>query len=309
MFFCTGRARYDGPGEGEIAAGIHHLVIPISSGAPRTCTGAMPEEAKAGHFGLALAIEHRSAALEKPVPLAAILADEARSKARSGILQTIALLAEFFPPLDAYISAGAKAPVKIAADELPALLFDTLPVIRLLGIRALLPKALDHLLRPRLSMQIKDTATDTAGFFRADDVLAFDWKVAVGNHLITRAEFERLVKDAAGVVRFKHSRFGGSRHGPVASWYQRHPTPLPAAGLCLALSQRANRLGSVIADDMGLGKTLQVIATLQKLKEDGALDEAKAPGHRAYQFVDQLAEGNWAFRPQSGGWHLPRQQA
>ena len=30
-------------------------------------------------------------------------------------------------------------------------------------------------------------------------------------------------------------------------------------------------LGSVIADDMGLGKTLQVIALLQRLKEDGAL--------------------------------------
>src|SRR4029453_10433402 len=35
-------------------------------------------------------------------------------------------------------------------------------------------------------------------------------------------------------------------------------------------------LGSVIADDMGLGKTLQVIALLQRLKEDGALDEARA---------------------------------
>ncbi len=35
-------------------------------------------------------------------------------------------------------------------------------------------------------------------------------------------------------------------------------------------------LGSVIADDMGLGKTVQVIATLQKLKEDGDLDPARA---------------------------------
>jgi SNF2 family DNA or RNA helicase len=35
-------------------------------------------------------------------------------------------------------------------------------------------------------------------------------------------------------------------------------------------------LGSVIADDMGLGKTLQVIALVQRLKEDGALDEARA---------------------------------
>ena len=35
-------------------------------------------------------------------------------------------------------------------------------------------------------------------------------------------------------------------------------------------------MGSVIADDMGLGKTLQVIAALQKLKEEGALADASA---------------------------------
>lgn len=328
LFFCTGRARYDGPGEGEIAAGIHTWLsryhLARREHVPVLCL----EEAKAGHFGLALAIEHRSAALEKPVPLAAILTDEAWSKGRFGILQTIALLAEFFQPLNAYISAGAKTPVKIAADELPALLFDTLPVIRLLGIRALLPKALNHLLRPRLSMQIKGTATDTAGFFRADDVLAFDWKVAVGNHLITRAEFERLVKDAAGVVRFKGAyvyldpkeieRLRAQLLKPLApsgAELLRVALAGELAGTTVGLDAKARKiiqdlveagtvplprginatlrpyqqrgyawlyrnarigLGSVIADDMGLGKTLQVIATLQKLKEDGALDDAKA---------------------------------
>ncbi|WP_042875883.1 DEAD/DEAH box helicase [Cupriavidus necator] len=328
MFFRTGRARYDGPGEGEIAAGIHTWLSRFHLARREHVPVLCLEEAKAGHFGLALAIEHRSAALKKPVPLAAILTDEAWSKARFGILQTIALVAEFFQPLNAYISAGAKAPVKIAADELPALLFDTLPVIRLLGIRALLPKALDHLLRPRLSMQIKGTATDTAGFFRADDVLAFDWKVAVGNHLITRAEFERLVKDAAGVVRFKGAyvyldpkeierlraqllkplapsgaellrvalagEFAGTTVGLdakarkiIQDLVEAGTVPLPR-GINATLRPYQQRgyawlyrnarigLGSVIADDMGLGKTLQVIATLQKLKEDGALDDAKA---------------------------------
>ncbi|MCY0854816.1 hypothetical protein [Cupriavidus sp. D39] len=93
-------------------------------------------------------VEHRSAVLKTPVSLAAILTEQAWSKARFGILQTIALLAECFPPINAYISASAKAPIKIAADALPGLLFDTLPVVRLLGIRALLPKALERLLRP-----------------------------------------------------------------------------------------------------------------------------------------------------------------
>ncbi|TPQ32050.1 helicase SNF2 [Cupriavidus pinatubonensis] len=328
LFFCTGRARYDGPGEREIAAGIHTWLsryhLAHQEHVPVLCL----EEEKAGHFGLTLAIELRSAALGEPVPLAAILTDRSWSKARFGILQTIALLAEFFPPLNAYIRAGAETPIKIAANELPALLFDTLPVIRLLGIRALLPKALDRLLRPRLSMQIKGTATDTAGLFCADDVFAFDWKVAVGDHLLTRAEFERLVKDAAGVVRFKGAyvyldpkeierlrgqllkpsvpsgaellrvalagEFAGTTVGLdakarkiVRDLVETGTVPFPR-GINATLRPYQQRgyawlyrnarigLGSVIADDMGLGKTLQVIATLQKLKEDGALDDAKA---------------------------------
>ncbi len=35
-------------------------------------------------------------------------------------------------------------------------------------------------------------------------------------------------------------------------------------------------VGSIIADDMGLGKTLQVITVLERLREDGALDEKQA---------------------------------
>jgi hypothetical protein len=80
------------------------------------------------------------------------------AQARFAVLQTVSLLAEFYPPLNAYVSAGARTPLRIAADALPAFLFDTLPVVRLLGIRALLPKALERLLRPRLSLQIKGQA-------------------------------------------------------------------------------------------------------------------------------------------------------
>ena len=47
---------------------------------------------------------------------------------------------------------------------------------------------------------------------------------------------------------------------------------------------------------MGLGKTLQVIALLQRLKEDGALEEARALVIVPDQPADQLAEGSRAVR-------------
>lgn len=328
LFFGTGQASYDGPGEGSIAAGIHtwlsrfHLAHREYS--PVLCLDA----SEVDDFALELAAESSSSVLEQPVPMAVVLADKKWESARYGILQTIAILAEFFPPFNGYISAGAKTPIKISADDLPGLLFDTLPVVRLLGIRALLPKALDRLLRPRLSMQIKGKAADSGGFLNADDIFSFDWKVAVGEHLLTRAEFERLVKDATSIVRFKGEyiyldpneierlrsqlakppllsgtellrvalagEYAGSSVGldakarsilrelmeagdvPVPDSITATLRPYQQRGYAWMYRNIRIGFGSVIADDMGLGKTLQVIATLQKLQEDGALDEAKA---------------------------------
>ncbi|WP_434735867.1 SNF2 helicase-associated domain-containing protein [Candidatus Accumulibacter meliphilus] len=92
-----------------------------------------------------------------------------------------------------------------AADALPEFLFATLPVLRLLGIRALLPKALERLLRPRLLLQITVQAGQAAGggLLHADDVFGFDWRVAVGDQLLSREDFEDLVREATGVIRFK----------------------------------------------------------------------------------------------------------
>jgi uncharacterized Zn finger protein len=349
LFFLSGRALYNGPGEGSIAAGIHawlarfHLArrehAPVLCLAEGAAHDGQRAECAAGdegdgaadsdaHFALALAAES-GAALRPPVALATVLTDPAWAQARFAVLQTVSLLAEFYPPLNAYVSAGARTPLRIAADALPAFLFDTLPVVRLLGIRALLPKALERLLRPRLSLQIKGQAGSAGGgFLNADDVFGFDWRVAVGDQLLTPDAFEELVREATGVIRFRGGyvyldageieRLRAQLARPPAlssSELLRAALAGEYAGAAIGLDDAAQRLlqqlreagdvklpasvqatlrpyqqrgyawlyrnarlgfGSVIADDMGLGKTLQVIATLQKLRDDGALATAKA---------------------------------
>ena len=119
------------------------------------------------------------------------------------MLKTVAMLAEFHPPLNDYVRAGARKPLAVTPQALPPLLFDTLPALRLMGIRTLLPRALERLLRPRLSMQIKAKNGSAAGFLKTDDLFSFDWKVSLGDERITPAEFERLLGKAAGIVRFR----------------------------------------------------------------------------------------------------------
>ena len=205
LFFSTGSATYDGPGEGSAAASIQtwlsRLHLANKDFIPVLCLN--EANTRTVGFELTLLVENSAAAPKKPVPLHTVLTRPAWSKSRYGILQTVSLLAGFFPPLNQYVSDGARTPVMISAAQLPALLFDTLPILRFLGLRVLLPRALDALRRPQLSMQMKSKAADNLRFLSADDVLTFDWKVAVGDHLLTRAEFDKLLKSAASVVRFK----------------------------------------------------------------------------------------------------------
>jgi len=327
LFFGDRPVRYDAPGEGSTPGSIHQWLsrfhLTARDFVPLLCL----EEGRADQFSLELAVESRSSALDKPVPIAVVLREVDWSEARFGILQTVSLLTEFFPPLNDYLRAGAGKPLQIASKALPDFIFKTLPVLRLLGIRTLMPKELERLLRPRLSMQIKGQPADGGGFLSAGDIFSFDWRVAVGDHLLSRDEFEKLVQAATGVVRFKgefiyldpneiehlRSQFAkpprlsgaellrvalaGEYSGAtvqldaqarerIRKLQDAGEVPLPA-GILATLRPYQERgyawmihnarlgFGSVIADDMGLGKTLQVIATIQKLKEDGKLQDAK----------------------------------
>jgi uncharacterized Zn finger protein/superfamily II DNA or RNA helicase len=328
LFFRAGRARYDGPGEGAIAAGIrgwlarHHLARHVHN--PVLCLN----ETHQGDFAVSVAVGH-GAGEEEPVPLSAVLSQASWAAARFAVLQDVSLLAEVFPPLHDYVRDGARTPITLDAGGLPELLFDTLPVIRLLGIRILMPKALERLLRPQLSLRVRGPKTaDSTGLLKADQVFTFDWKVALGGHQLSQSQFEKLVTHATGVIRFKGEYVYLDPHDieHLRAQLQRPPRLEDAeslrvvlageyAGAAVALDAQTRRIirelmavgdvavptglvarlrpyqlngyawlyrnirigfGSVIADDMGLGKTVQVIAALQKLKEEGVLRKARA---------------------------------
>jgi superfamily II DNA or RNA helicase len=344
LFFGGRRMPFDGPGEAAMGGSIHawlarlHLTRHAHTPVLRIEASQNDEDDEVdgagATFALSVAVAEGEregvAALQQPTPLAKVLSAPAWAARRMAVLQTVAMLAEFHPPLHGYVRAGARKPMALAAQDLPALLFDTLPALRLLGIRTLLPRTLERLLRPRLSMQIKAKAPGTgAAFLNADDVLTFDWKVALGDELVSPAEFEHLLGKAQGIVRFRgryvyldpaeieplrarlarpaqqvsgtellRTALAGEIDGApvglnkaaeklVQQMTSTEPVPLPK-GLRATMRPYQQRgyawlwrnarlgLGSVIADDMGLGKTLQVIALLQRLKEDGALDEARA---------------------------------
>ncbi len=81
-------------------------------------------------------------------------------------------------------------------------LLKMLPALSLFGIRILLPKGLKHLVRPKATLLAKRSPGKNEGSFLSfDDLMAFDWQVALGDQLVSVREFEKLVSNLNGIVK------------------------------------------------------------------------------------------------------------
>ncbi len=202
LFFGSRRASFTGPGKGEIASGIQTWLSRFHLGSAVYTPMLWLDEAEDG-FDLSLGVERRGDPMSRPTPLSQVLTDSKWEESRYSILQKVTLLCSFFPGLSEHVSSGANRPIRLLESTLPDFLFDVLPIIRLLGLRAVLPKELDRLLRPKLTVKIVGKKEPSIAGFNFSDLLDFDWRVAIGSTHLSKAEFEELVNTAQGVVKFR----------------------------------------------------------------------------------------------------------
>ena len=150
-------------------------------------------------FALDVAIDQDGEA----VLLKDILGNKTFESQRFAILKELSLLASLIRGLELYINHNGAAPILFHSNDFVPFLFETIPAIRLLGVKVMLPKSLQELIRPRISMKISKKQTDGKNYLRLDELLQFDWQVALGNDLISPAEFQELILRASGLIRFK----------------------------------------------------------------------------------------------------------
>lgn len=157
-------------------------------------------------FDVSVSIEESAAPESLPVPLTSLLKEEAYVNKRFKILQSLSLLSPFIKGLDRHIDTLGEEPIRFDNASFAPFLMEVLPAIQLLDIKILLPKSLQHLLHPKPSLMVK-RKSEESGFLRLDDLLAFDWQVALGDTLLSPAEFKKLLKHASGLFRFKENYF------------------------------------------------------------------------------------------------------
>lgn len=204
MFFKGVPTAFSGIGEreqpGGIKAWIDHLQLTATDFRP---VFSVNETAKG--FKLDIGVEDLRQPESTITALSEILANDTYADIRFSVLSGFAMLSAMMSEVDKYINSGAVYPIRYTQETFTPFLFNIIPAVQLLGIKVFLPKALGSLLRPKTTVSLSAKGKDERSAFGLFDLFKFEWKVAIGNQVFSREEFEQMQLKADSLIRFKQS--------------------------------------------------------------------------------------------------------
>ncbi|KAA1243399.1 DEAD/DEAH box helicase [Aquimarina sp. RZ0] len=156
-------------------------------------------------FEIELWIENKQDAVQKPVSLEKFVKGGKYASYKASVFQSLSSLSKDFVDIKPLISSLGKEQLFLDSDGFAAILLKVLPIIKLLGIRILLPNSLKQLAKPQVSIKLDSNSskTDSKTYLNLNEMLDFQWQVAIGNQTISVAEFKKLVNNTSGVVNIK----------------------------------------------------------------------------------------------------------
>ena len=193
LFFKAECSRFNGIGETNTPGGISSWLDRYFMQNKHQVTFLIDETEK----GFAVNVEADGHPLED------VMTKKAYTSSRMEILRQLAILCDIVDGLDAYINDKGKRSIEFTMQTFPTFLLQVIPAMRLLGVNVIMPKALQTLIRPQISVKLKSKGKDSNGFLSMGDLLDFNWQVAVGNVFLSPEEFDRLLGRASGLLRFK----------------------------------------------------------------------------------------------------------
>lgn len=117
-------------------------------------------------------------------------------------LKDLQSLSSYFPGFNNLITSRGKGKLIYNSQTFSEVLSGILPAIRMFGIQTLLPKSLQHLLKPQVSVSLKP-GTKNKQYFSIDELIAFDWRISIGDTFMTAEEFLSLAEKSTGLVKIR----------------------------------------------------------------------------------------------------------
>ncbi len=161
-------------------------------------------EEKNNDFAVEVMVEDKEESLKEPIPLEKFISQKKYEKVKYEVLKDITLLSEHFNELTEVINTNGRKKLIFKSVQFRNILLKILPAIKLFGIKILLPKALQNLVKPKLSLRLNANGSQKLGsFLDLQKMLSFQWQIAVGKELISADEFRKLVAGLSGIVKIK----------------------------------------------------------------------------------------------------------
>lgn len=198
LFFKDFIYPFNGIGEKAIPGAIRSWLDRFFLSKRQFSPSLLVAENEYGELTLDVTINHDG----EEVLLKDFLNDTSMSAHRFSVLKELSLLSSLIRGLEMYINRGGATPIIFTTAEFTTFLFESIPAIRLLGVKVLLPKSLQEIIRPKVSMRLSKKQTDGNSYLRLDEMLQFDWQVALGNELISPQDFSKLISRARGLIKF-----------------------------------------------------------------------------------------------------------
>lgn len=151
-------------------------------------------------FEVEVLVKDNTTALQPVESLQAFMKRD--SEKQFSVLKDLQVLAQYLPELNKAIASKGEETLLYPSKTFSEVLTGILPAIRLFGIQTLLPKSLQHLLKPQVTVSLKSKGRNKS-YFSLTGLLDYDWKVAMGDSFISQNEFLKLAKQSTGLVRIR----------------------------------------------------------------------------------------------------------
>lgn len=93
--------------------------------------------------------------------------------------------------------------ITLSFERLEQFILEQKETMQDLGIRVIIPKELQSLLKPKLKISAKATSKNLTSFLSLDKLLEYDFFLSIGDEKISMQEFEKLIKEGRRIVQFK----------------------------------------------------------------------------------------------------------
>jgi uncharacterized Zn finger protein len=140
---------------------------------------------------------------QKEISISEVFNNDFSDMQKEEIESDLYFLADYFPDLMSFIESKGVRQLILDSEQFVKFLLDTVPVFRLFGINTILPEALNHLVRPQITIHLKTKNNRKVDkYLDLEKLLDYNWKIAIGNTFLDEKEFAELIQNVSGIVKY-----------------------------------------------------------------------------------------------------------